>query len=144
MTHPSYKTDFYGWTQQQADLLRQGRVSEMDLDNLLEELEGMGRSEHRQMSHRLDVLLMHLLKWAYQPDHRSSSWIGSIKEQRYRLNRLIKSNPSLNPEIPEMMTEAYEAAQITAYKKTGLEDVFPTTCPWTFEQVMTEDFWPEH
>ncbi|WP_299735182.1 DUF29 domain-containing protein [uncultured Endozoicomonas sp.] len=144
MAEPLYETDFYSWTQQQAELLRQGRLGELDLDNILEEIESMGRSEHRQLSHRMDVLLMHLLKWCYQPDHRSSSWQGSIKEQRFRIRKLLKENPGLKPRIPETRIEAYEAALITAFKETGLpENTFPEQCPWSFDDMMNSDFLPD-
>lgn len=148
MAEPLYEADFYSWTQQQAELIRQGRLGELDLDNILEEIESMGRSEYRQLSHRLDILLMHLLKWAYQPEHRSSSWQGSmqgsIKEQRYRISRLLNNNPGLKPQISEIMAEAYEASRITAYKETGLpESNFPERCPWDYDQLMDEGFWPD-
>ena len=144
MAKALYETDFYSWTQQQADLLRQGRLGELDLDNILEEIESMGRSEQRQLSHRLDVLLMHLLKWKFQPDHRSSSWKGSIKEQRFRIKRVLKENPGLKPGIPTTLSEAYQAAKITAFKETGLnESTFPEACPWSFNQAMDGNYWPE-
>lgn len=144
MAEPLYETDFYSWTQQQADLIRQGRLGELDLDNILEEIESMGRSEQRQLSHRLDVLLMHLLKWKYQPDHRSSSWKGSIEEQRFRIRKVIKENPGLKPKIPEVLQEAYEVAKISAYKETGLaKEIFPEYCPWEFTRAMDDQFFPD-
>ena len=103
MASSLYKTDFYSWTQYQAQLIRSGNLEALDLDNLLEEIESMGRSERRQLSHRLDVLLMHLLKWLFQPDQRSNSWQGSIKEQRFRIYRLLKANPGLKPELDDVM-----------------------------------------
>ncbi|MGI2026464.1 DUF29 domain-containing protein [Endozoicomonas acroporae] len=144
MAEPLYETDFYSWTQQQAELIRQGRLGELDLDNILEEIESMGRSEYRLLSHRLDILLMHLLKWAYQPDHRSSSWQGSIEEQRFRIRKLMKENPGLNPKINAAMVDAYPAARISAFKETGIsKEHFPDSCPWSYEQVMDEQFWPD-
>ncbi|MBO9480305.1 DUF29 domain-containing protein [Salinisphaera sp. G21_0] len=144
MTEPLYEADFYSWTQQQAELIRQGRLGELDLDNILEEIESMGRSEYRQLSHRLDILLMHLLKWVYQPEHRSSSWQGSIEEQRFRIRKLIKENPGLKPKINDAMDDAYPAARISAFKETGIsKEHFPDSCPWTYEQIMNEQFWPD-
>ncbi|WP_067517574.1 DUF29 domain-containing protein [Endozoicomonas ascidiicola] len=144
MAEPLYNTDFYSWIQQQADLLRQGRLGEIDLDNILEEIESMGRSEYRQLSHRLDILLMYLLKWCYQPGHRSSSWKGSIEEQRFRLSRVIKDNPGLKSRIPEAMEEAYKVAKIAAYKETGLsKETFPDRCLWSYDQIMNDQFWPD-
>lgn len=139
-----YKSDFYSWTRQQADLIRQGRLGELDLDNILEELESMGRSEHRQLSHRLDVLLMHLLKWKYQPDHRSSSWRGSIEEQRFRVQKVLKNNPGLQPEVNVILVDAYHVSRISAFKETGLsKDTFPLECPWNYQEVIDDDFWPD-
>lgn len=144
MTQQLYETDFYSWTQQQANLIRQGRLGELDLDNILEEIESMGRSEYHQLSHRLDVLLMHLLKWKFQPENRSTSWQGSIKEQRFRLKKFIKESPGLKPRLPEATAEAYCVAKITAFKETGLpETTFPTQCEWPFEQVIHDEFWPD-
>ncbi|OED40449.1 hypothetical protein ACH42_16270 [Endozoicomonas sp. (ex Bugula neritina AB1)] len=139
-----YKSDFYSWTKQQAQLIRSGKMEELDLENILEELEGMGKSEHRALSSRLDVLLMHLLKWQYQPEHQSSGWKGSIKEQRFRIAKLLRDNPGLKPEIDDIMVDAYELAKISAYKETGLgEEMFPKTCPWSFDDSMSSGFWPE-
>ena len=143
MAEPLYHTDFYRWTQQQAQLIRSGNLEALDLDNILEEIESMGRSERRQLGHRLDVLLMHLLKWHFQPEHRSSSWEGSIKEQRYRITRLLNANPSLKPDIADIMVEAYQAARITAFKETGIDvDSFPEVCPWSFAEIVDNAFWP--
>ncbi len=144
MAEPLYEADFYSWTQQQAELIRQGRLGELDLDNILEEIESMGRSEYRQLSHRLDILLMHLLKWAYQPGQRSSSWQGSIEEQRFRIRKVIKENPGLKPRIHGAMEDAYPAARISAFKETGMnKEHFPTLCPWSYEQAMDDAFWPD-
>ena len=144
MAEPLYETDFYSWTLQQARLIRSGKMEELDLDNILEELEGMGKSEHRALSSRLDVLLMLLLKWQYQPEHRSSSWQGSIKEQRFRVAKLLKENPGLKSELDAIMVDAYSIAKISAFKETGLsESSFPESCPWSFEKVMDSQFWPD-
>lgn len=139
-----YKSDFYSRTQQQANLIRQGRLGEFDLENVLEEIESMGRSEHRQLSNRLDVLLMHLLKWKYHPDHRSSSWRGSIEEQRFRVRKLLKNNPILQPEVGNILVDAYHVSRISAFKETGLtKDTFPLDCPWSYKEVTDDEFWPD-
>ena len=139
-----YEKDFYSWTQQQAALIRQGKLGELDLDNILEEIESMGRSELRQLSHRLEVLLMHLLEWQYQPDHRSSSWRGTVEEQRSRIRKLLKENPGLKPKVAETLDDAYEMAKIGAYKETGItKDNFPQHTPWDYQLLMDDEFWPE-
>ena len=83
MSKTLYDKDFYSWTQQQAALIRQGRLEELDLDNILQEIECMGRSEQRLLSHHLDILLLYLLKWQHQPDYRSTGWKGSIQGKSF-------------------------------------------------------------
>jgi len=144
LTAPSYDFDFYGWTQQQADLIRAGELARLDLDNILEEIESMGRSEQRGLGNRLEVLLAHLLKWKYQPDFRGGSWQFTIEEQRRRIARLLKKNPSLKSELPETLEEAYDDAIRFAAKETGLaRSTFPAQCPWAFEEFMDDGFWPD-
>jgi len=140
----NYEQDFYGWTQEQAALLRAGRLSDLDIDNLIEEIETMGRSEKRAIESRLTVLLMHLLKWKYQPDRRGRSWTLTIVGQRLKLNRVIKDNPGLKSQISDILCNAYEIAKVNAYKETKIdEDVFDIDCPWTFEQIMDSGFYPD-
>lgn len=95
----------------------------------------MGRSEKRQLINRLAILIMHLLKWDYQPNKRSSSWKATVKEQRIRLNILLKDNPSLRSKIQEFIDEAYPLAVAKAEKETGLE-IFSATCPYDFEMLL--------
>jgi len=141
---PLYDADFYGWTQQQAELIRAGELDGLDLDNLLEEIESMGRSEQRGLSSRLEVLLMHLLKWQYRPGRRGTSWELTIEDQRERIARLIRKNPSLSVRIPETLEEAYADAIRAAMKETGLvRSTFPAQCPWAFEELMDAQFWPD-
>ena len=91
----AYSTDFYAWAQEQAALLRAGRLNEADIANIAEEIESMGRGEKRELVNRLTVLLLHLLKWRFQPGFRSASWSSSIREQRIRLSSHMRDNPSL-------------------------------------------------
>jgi hypothetical protein len=143
MSGTDYETDFYGWTLEQARLLREGRLSELDLGNVAEEIESMGRGEQQQLVNRLTVLLAHLLKWQYQPELRGRSWRLTIVEQRRRLIRHMNKNPSLKAEIDEAMIEAYEIAILQAARETLLpETTFPGACPWAFEQALDEAFWP--
>lgn len=133
-----YDSDFYGWTQEQADLLRSGRLTELDTQNLLEEIEAMGRSERRELESRLQVLFMHLLKWEHQPSHRGKSWQLTIEEQRRKVSRVLSDNPSLKSKLPELMASAYGDAVIGAERETGLErSAFPESCPWTLEQALS-------
>ncbi|HII0044728.1 DUF29 domain-containing protein [Klebsiella variicola] len=139
-----YDTDYYGWTQEQAELLRNGRLSELDTQNLLEELEAMGRSERRELESRLEKLFMHLLKWQYQSDRQTRSWKLTIEEQRRKAVRVLTENPSLKHRIPEIIADAYGDAVISAERETNIRrTVFPATCPWSFEQALDDTFWPE-
>ncbi|WP_155007415.1 DUF29 domain-containing protein [Klebsiella variicola] len=139
-----YDTDYYGWTQEQAELLRNGRLSELDTQNLLEEIEAMGRSERRELESRLEKLFMHLLKWQYQSDRQTRSWKLTIEEQRRKAVRVLTENPSLKHRLPEIIADAYGDAVISAERETNIRrTVFPATCPWSFEQALDDTFWPE-
>jgi len=139
-----YETDFYGWVQDQVGSLRAGDLSQLDVMHLIDEVEDMGRSLQRALESRLEVLLMHLLKWQYQANLRSPSWRFTIKEQRRRIAKLLKKNPSLSSTVTETLVDAYESAVAAASAETGYEEaVFPTRCPWSFEQAIDPDFWPE-
>jgi hypothetical protein len=144
-TKPSlYERDFYAWTSEQAALLRARDLSSADLDNIAEELESMGRSEKRELVDRLSILLLHLLKWRFQPGLRSASWRLSVEEQRYRLADHLKDNPSLKATLSEAIAQGYNLAVIGCARETGLEKkAFPAKCPWPFEQIMDATFWPE-
>lgn len=139
----TYETDFYGWLFDQADFLRAGRFVDLDLEHLIEEIESMGRREKRTLESRLSVLLLHMLKCKYQPERLGRSWQLTIKEQRKRMLKILSDNPSLKPAIPEIFTDAYDSAILGAAAETDLPlSTFPLTCPWTFEQVIDFEFYP--
>ena len=143
MSNTLYERDFYAWANEQAALLRAGRLSEADIDHIAEEIESMGKTEKRELISRLEVLLMHLLKWQFQPERRGKSWTNTIRVQRNRLNSHLADNPSLKPQIPASMQAAYVNARIEAAEETALDEtVFPDACVWLFEQVVDSDFWP--
>ncbi len=132
-----YDTDFYTWTTQTAQLLKERRFSELDLENLIEEIEDLGRSEYRALESRLEVLLMHLLKVEYQSEIYTKSWDLTIKEQRLRIQRLLRDNPGLKPKLPQAWEDAWEPALIQAQKETGLDAAaFPQTNPFTLEEAI--------
>ena len=106
--HSLYETDFYAWTQEQAKLLRKCQWSQLDLPNLIEEIESLGKQERQELRNRLSILLGHLLKWQYQPQQRSRSWLSTIRVQRRDTQRLIQDNPSLKPYLQEAFQEAYQ------------------------------------
>ncbi len=138
-----YEQDFYAWANEQATLLRAGRLSEADIEHIAEEIESMGKTEKRELVSRLTVLLLHLLKWQSQPALRGRSWRNTIRVQRIRLASHMKDNPSLKAMLDEAIVESYRIARIEAENETGLaEATFPAHCPWSFEQAIAEDFWP--
>ena len=137
-----YDTDFHAWANEQAALLRAGRLTEADIENIAEEIESMGRSEKRELINRLSVLMLYLLKWRHQPAFRGNGWRLSIEEQRYRIDDHLKDNPSLKSQLDAAIHAAYRLARLGAMRETGM-DVFSITCPFTFEQAMDPDFWPE-
>ncbi len=135
-----YETDFYAWTQQQEELLRQKKINNLDLIHLQEELHLMGATEKRELSHRLEVLLMHLLKWKYQPARQCKSWTRTIKVQRLDITQHLRSNPSLKAKVNEYISNAYEKAVIFAADETNLdEEVFPNNCEWSVAQILDLD-----
>ncbi|MEA5579877.1 DUF29 domain-containing protein [Nodularia harveyana UHCC-0300] len=134
--------DFYAWTQQQAHLLRTRQINELDWLKIAEEIEDMGRSEKRQLTSRLEILIMHLLKWQFQPNLRSRSWELTIKEQRLRLQELLQENPSLQSHLNEFIDKVYPLSTISAERETGLS-VFPETCPYKLTEILSPDFLPE-
>ena len=138
-----YETDFYGWTQQQAALLKDGRLNLLDLTNIIEEIESMGRSEKRELQSRLTILLLHLLKWKFQPSRKSRSWKLSIDEQRIQFLDVLKENPSLKPRLNDILEDAYRLAIVKAAKETKLSKKdFPNICPWNWEEIMDSEFYP--
>ena len=143
MTSATYETDFYLWTQQQAALLRQGLLSEVDTAHLVDEIEDMGGSERHALGSYLKNILMHLLKWQYQPQRRGNSWRLSIRNGRDGVDRLIEFSPSLERKMTEQIPAEYRRARTAAADETGLPlTTFPDVCPFTVEQI-TSDWWPD-
>ena len=139
-----YNQDFYSWTQEQADLLRNGQFNNLDIPNLIEEIETMGRSEKRELESRLTILLLHLLKWKYQEVRRGRSWQLSIEEQRIQFCKTLNENPGLKPTLDEIIKDAYRLAVIQAARETKISKaVFPECCPWNLEQLLEEGFYPD-
>ena len=139
-----YQKDFYSWTCEQAELLKAGRFNELDVFNLVEEIETMGRSEKRELQSRLMVLLVHLLKWQYQPARRGRSWTLTIKGQRINLEDVVSDNPGLKPQLLDLLSNAYRLAIVEVSKQTMLEEsIFPVKCPWTLDQIRDEGYFPD-
>jgi hypothetical protein len=138
-----YETDFYAWTREQADLARRGSVNALDLTNIAEELESMGRSERRALASQLERLMAHLLKWRYQPDRRSRSWRRSIRDSRRQIERLLTDSPSLAGEMPTLIEAEWQPATRWASDETGIDQrAFPADCPWSEAELLDPAFAP--
>jgi hypothetical protein len=139
-----YERDYSAWIEGQVTLLREGRIQDLDALHLAEELEAMGRRERNDLVSRLIILIAHLLKWRYQPEHRTSSWRGSVVEQRVQVIRELRLSPSLKPFLAEAIQLAYTDAVHIATKETGLLAIaFPKECPFQESEILDEDYWPE-
>jgi Domain of unknown function DUF29 len=134
-----YDQDFYAWTQQQAELLRSGHLEGLDIENLVEEIESLGRQERQELENRLGVLLGHLLKWHYQSDARSKSWFYAIKEQRNKINRLLNQNPSLKPYLLQAIAIGYEDGLLLVGKETPFDPKqLPQSCPFSEAEIFEQ------
>jgi hypothetical protein len=139
-----YDTDIVAWSEQQAALLRSGQLSEIDVLNIAEEIEDVGKSEKQQLSNRLAVLAAHLLKWQVQADHRGASWRSTIRVQRSRIARLLRKVPSLKHSLndPDFLVEAWEDAVVIVIKETNIEEL-PALPIWTVTQILDPNFMPD-
>jgi hypothetical protein len=136
-----YEQDYYLWLETTANLLREGQLSALDVANLLEEIEDMGRSERRSLKSNLIVVLLHLLKWQFQPKYRSGSWEGSIVEHRRRIREALDDSPSLQPYLETIFVECYLQAVKQAKAETRLPlKTFPQQCPYELAEVLNDEF----
>lgn len=138
-----YEDDYCAWLFQQAELLRLGRFRELDLPNLVEEIEDMGRSQWRAFESHYRVLLVHLLKWEYQPDRRTRSWLVTIGRERAEIEADEQDNRSFRNAAPEILRKVYPRARIEASTETGLaKSVFPEDCPYALAAIRDADWLP--
>lgn len=143
-THKEYEKDFYAWTIHNTKLLREGKLSEVDIEHIAEEIESMGKSERRELINRLAILIAHLLKWQLQQERRSNSWKYTIEEQRDEVLELIEESPSLKYEIQEKLDRSYRKAILWAATEMGVnKSIFKDECPFSLEKVLNKDFYPE-
>ncbi len=139
-----YDRDYYQWLTQTANLLREKEFTKLDLENLIEEIESLGKSEKRAIKSNLIVVILHLLKYKYQPQKRSNSWKSSIREHRRRIKELVTDSPSLNNYLSEIFAHCYVAATKQASDETGLSiTFFPKECPFSLAESLDEDFLTE-
>ncbi|WP_341528102.1 DUF29 domain-containing protein [Nostoc sp. UHCC 0302] len=138
-----YEQDYYLWLEITAKLLREGKLSALDAVNLLEEIEDMGRSEKRAVYSNLKILLMHFLKYKYQPEKRSNSWVATIVEHRQRLKKAFHESPSLQAYFTDIFNECYQDAKELAAAETGLTiDTFPIETPFNPKEILNSNYLP--
>jgi hypothetical protein len=136
-----YETDFYAWTQEQAELLQLGKLNALDIANLVEEIRSLGKQQKQELRNRLGVLIGHLLKWEYQPDFRSKSWRVTIREQRRRIKEHLLENPSLKSYLNQAILEAFQDGIDLVLKETPLDEKdLPQECPYLIEQIFDSTF----
>jgi hypothetical protein len=139
----THDQDFHSWAKRNAELIRQGRLSEIDAEHVAEELENMGKSQKRELVNRLAVLLAHLLKWQYQPDRRSNGWVSTIVTQRREILLLLDESPSLRHAMDSSIERGYRFARDQAAREMGVgKKTSSESCPYSFDQIVNEDFWP--
>ena len=139
-----YEDDFEQWCYEQAELLRQRRFAELDLPNVIEELEDMGKEQRRALSSSYRILIAHLLKWQFQPQLRSRSWEQTIDRERDNIIDREKMNPSLGKDAKRLVEEVYRRAIREAAKETELpRNTFPFDCPYSMEQLRDPDWMPD-
>lgn len=146
-----YEQDFHHWIHQHIDLLKAGRVNELDINHLIEELESMANRDRHELISHLVILIAHLLKWPFQlkqlderwGEFKGSSWRASILEQRYRIKAQLENSPSLKRYLNEFIVKAYPKAVSLAAKETGFAvNHFPKEFPYLREQLLDDDFYP--
>ena len=136
-----YDRDFHAWAMEQAALIRRLAPEGLDVENVAEELETLGRSERREICNRTGILLVHLLKARYQPEQRKGGWDATIRIQRLELKKLVAENPSLRSAPISALVSEYETARLKTHAETGLHlDLFPQECPFTADQVLDDTF----
>lgn len=136
-----YETDFYAWTLEQSRLLKAGDFTHLDVVNLIEEIESLGKQQRQELRNRLGILIGHLLKWNYQPDKRSKIWRATIREQRREISQLLQENSSLKPYLIEAIALAHKSGLDLVVKETPLDyEDLPDDCPYSPEQLFDPDF----
>ncbi|MDJ1170112.1 DUF29 domain-containing protein [Roseofilum sp. BLCC_M154] len=140
-----YDRDYSLWLATTSQLLRNRQLDRIDLEHLAEELEDMGKSEKRAIESNLEILLMHLLKYQYQPEKQTNSWRYTIYEHRKRLKKAFKDSPSLRGYFEQVFDSCYTEARTMAALETGMNrDDFPEVCPFSIAETLDSDYWPEN
>jgi hypothetical protein len=138
---PLYERDLHAWSVEQARLLREARLDEIDAENIAEELLDVGRNEYDKLESALRLLLMHMLKWDYQPDMRSRSWENTIAVQRNHVERQLRRNPSLKSSISEATSDAFSDARRLASSEMDMDLArLPDICPYDWDTILNRPF----
>lgn len=136
-----YEQDYSLWLKTTIEKLREHQFQSVDIENLIEELETLGRSEKKALRSYLRLIVMHLLKWQFQPENRSKSWQITIRNNRFEIEEALQDSPSLKPQLAEFLTQCYPRAVMEASEETGLSaSTFPSSCPFTIEQILDQNF----
>jgi hypothetical protein len=144
--YPAYREDFAAWLQAQAELLRERRFDELDVEHLVEEVEGVGKSEFQALTSALRLILLHMMKWDYQPELRSRSWRTTIHTQRKAVAKRLIQNPSYRSRVAEAVADAYDDVPAEVEKETTIPaERLPQACPYSWDEIMTRlhDFDPD-
>ncbi|QHV00261.1 DUF29 domain-containing protein [Synechocystis sp. CACIAM 05] len=130
-----YEKDYSQWAETMADLLQSGKFTELDIENLVEEVRDLSKRERDRLLSSLRLIVHHLLKWDYQPKRRSRSWQGTIERERANIDLYLKDSPSLKRYlINESLSKIYPTARADGFKETGL--ALPDTCPYGIDEVL--------
>ena len=139
-----YEADFYAWTLAQAHLLQTQQWSALDIANLVEEIESLGRQQRQELRNRLGVLLGHLLNWEFQPERRSKSWVATVREQRREIINLLAESPSLKPYLTEAIVAGFQSGLDLVVRETSLTyNDLPVSCSYTAQQILSSDYLPD-
>ena len=138
-----YEQDFYFWCLDTCATLGAREFEALDVPHLIEEIRALAGRDSRELASRLETLVLHLLKWGYQPSERSGSWRGTMRRERREITRLLEQSPSLQRFVPDNITTGYPSAREDASDETGLPlATFPEICPWTPKEILDDAFWP--
>ncbi len=136
-----YEKDLAAWVHQQIEYIKNKEFDKIDIENFIDEVEGVVRGDKRSIQSYFIVIIAHLLKWEYQPSMRSGSWISSIENSQCEINAIIKDSPSLKNYKKLAFDQAWERARKIAITDTGLpSNNFPRVCPWSESEVMNKTF----